>query len=289
MKKKILSALLASILVTGTATASSKIESYKPSTENQVGRNVDHNSGDTYVDPDRFKSLSLAEAQLRSLERYSDSISSEMGHVYIYGNQITNVNAFLNTSVIHGNLVMHDNPIEHLRGFQNVERIEGGLQLYNTRIQRENIDGFLNLKSVGSDIIMGKTTFRKGEVINLRGFQNLETVGNGFRLAGIKIQTLNPLSNLRHVGGHFDLSDTSITELNGLQNLRYANSINLSGNPLIDISGLHRLEVEGHILIDKQVINNPNFRGLRPSARLCQPEMAKHFHPSGATQADVCG
>src|SRR5690554_378160 len=110
MKKKILSALLASILVTGTATASSEIENYKPSTQNQVGRNVDHNSGDTYVDPDRFKSLSLAEAQLRSLERYSDSISSEMGHIYIYGNQIPNVNVFLNTSVIHGNLVMHDNP-----------------------------------------------------------------------------------------------------------------------------------------------------------------------------------
>ncbi|WP_133155041.1 hypothetical protein [Billgrantia endophytica] len=289
MKKTILSTLLASMVITGTAVANPEIPNYKPSTENQVGRNVDHNNGDTYVDPENFKSLSLAEAQLRSLERYESDIGEHLGHVIIYGNQLTNVNEFIETRMIHGNLTLHDNPLQHIRGFQSLERIGGGLQLYNTRIQRESLDGFLSLKFIGGDILMGESTFKRNETVNIRGFRNLETVGNDFRLSGIKIESLSPLSNLSSVGNYFDLSNTGIKDVSGLQRLRYVSDMNLSGNPLMDISGLHRLEVEGHILIDKQAANNPNFRGLRPSAKLCQPGMAKHFHPDGATQDDVCG
>ena len=289
MKIKALSTLLASIMITGTAFANSEIPNYKPSTENQVGRNVDHNEGDTYVNPTSFKSLSLADKNLRSLGRFKDSIGEEVGHAIIYGNQLTNVNEFYNTKKIYGNLKMHDNPITHLRGFQSLEEIRGSFHIYNTRIKKENLDGLLNLKSVGGDFIMGESTFKKDHYVDLRGLQSLEEVSNDFQLNKVKIKSLTPLNRLTRVGNLLDLSQTEIKDLSGIQNLKYVGDANLSGNPLVDISGLHTLEVEGHILIDKTVLNNPNFRGLRSSAWLCQPENANKFHPNGVQQQDVCG
>ncbi|MCH4812840.1 hypothetical protein [Vreelandella neptunia] len=286
MKKTTILTMLGSTMITGTTFANPEIPNYKPTTVNQVGRYVDHNKGDTYVNPSLLKSISLARKNLQSLKLFEDDITEDMGHVIIYGNKLKNVNEFYGTKNIHGSLIMHDNEIENLDGFQQVENIGGGLHLYDNNLEC-NIDGLLNVETIGSDVIITDSAFRKCNEVDMRGFQKLKSVNNGLNLSGIKIKS-SVKWMIERVTGILELSNTGLTNTNLLQELKYAGDINLRGNNLNDISSLHEAEVEGHILIDKAVLNNPHFRGLRSSAKLCQTGQAKHFHPNGISQKEAC-
>jgi hypothetical protein len=279
---------ITAIVMTATALASvsSFASNYQPSTDNQVGRNVDHNRGDTYVNPNLYKSLSVADGNLRSLKYYEDDITEEMGYVIAYGNNLKDFNEFIGTRVIHGDLKIHDNPLEHTYGFQNIEYVGGSIHMSDTRIQKGGLDGFLKVKGVGGDFIMSESTFKKDAEVDARGVAELVNIGGELRFSGIKITSSKQwkLKKARKIS----MDNTGQRNASLLSNVRNVVDINLKGNPLIDISDLHRVEVEGHILIDKSVANNPNFRGMSSSALLCQSENTKHFHPEGLQQEQAC-
>lgn len=254
------------------------------STENQLGRDYNIDSGTATVDT-RFTSYNFPEKNLRSLKTFKDKFSKQVGHLSFYGNNLSNVNEMFVIEYIDGNVSLHGNPLLNIDGMQNVVIINGSFYLYNNKL--EDLDGMLNVERVNGDLIIAKSAFRKDGQINTRGTHNLEYVGEDFQFSGIKMASLET-KKLRRVEGYFDLKNNNLKDLSGASNLRYANSVNLKGNPLIDISAIHNLEVEGYILIDEEVVNNPNFRGMRASAKLCKPENAKHFHPDGASQKQLC-
>lgn len=283
MKKTIMAIAIGVLAVSSGAMASIN----KPSTDNQVGRSVDHNIDDTYVNPDIFKSISVAEKGLRSFKHFENDIERKMGHIISYGNKIKNVDEFIDTDEIAGNLDIHNNTINNLNGFQNLEVIGGSFHLYNTRIKRNDLDGLLKLEKVGGDFIIDGKTFYQNENVNLRGLKSLEYVEDELRLEGVQVYSTEPLKNLRKAG-YINLKNTGITEIDGLQNVKEVADINLDGNNIIDINPLYKTKVKGHLLIDKRVASNPNFRKLRKGAWLCKPENAKHFHRNGITQEQAC-
>lgn len=286
MNKFLLSTLLLSTALTGTAVANQNIDNYQPSTANQVGRYVDHNDGDTYVNPNLYKSFSLAKGNLRSLKYYKDDITEEVGHVIAYGNRLKHFNEFVDTRIIRGDLKIHDNPVEHIYGFQNVEYVGGSIHMYETRIKKGGLDSFLKLKGIGGDFIISESTFKKDVEVDSRGIAELVNVGGELRLSGVKIKSSKQwkLRTARKIS----MDNTGQRDASLLSEVREAVDINLKGNPLVDISDLYRAKIPGHILIDKSVGNNPNFRGMSSSAWLCQPENAKHFHPEGLQQEQAC-
>lgn len=288
--KKTLIALALLTTISGTAVANQNVENYQPSTDNQVGRNVDHNNNNaTVVNPNLYKSISVAVGNLRSLERYKDHITKEMGHIIAYGNNIETFDELYGVERIYGDFKIHDNPVNNMRFCQTITHIGGSFDLYNTRIDREDIDGCLNLEYVGNNFMIGESAFPEGKEVDLRGLQSLKIVRNYFNISGIRLKNnnLDWAKNLEVVG-HFNASNTGITNTYGLSGLRQAVEINLSQNPLIDLGGMEKVKIEGHIFIDKEVPNKPNFRGMKSSAWLCQPEKAKHFHPDGLQQEQAC-
>lgn len=286
--KKTITAMM--LTATALASVSSFASDYQPSTVNQVGRNVDHNNNNaTVVNPNLYKSISVADGNLRSLERYKDHITKEMGHIIAYGNNIETFDELYGVEKIYGDFKIHDNPVNNMRFCQTITHIGGSFDLYNTRIDREDIDGCLNLEYVGNNFMIGESAFPKGKEVDLKGLQSLKIVRNYFNISGIRLKNnnLDWAKNLEVVG-HFNASNTGITNTYGLSGLRQAVEINLSQNPLIDLGGMEKVKIEGYIFIDKEVPNKPNFRGMKSSAWLCQEGNAKHFHPNGAKQEEVC-
>ena len=287
--KKTITAMM--LTATALASVSSFASDYQPSTANQVGRYVDHNNNNaTVVNPNLYKSISVADRNLRSLERYKNHITKEMGHIIAYGNNIETFDELYGVEKIYGDFKIHDNPINNMRFCQTITHIGGSFDVYDTRIDREDMDGCLNLEYVGNNFMIGESAFPKGKEVDLRGLQGLKIVRNHFNVSGIRMKNnnLDWARNLEVVG-YFNASNTGITNTYGLSGLRQAVDINLSQNPLVDLGGMEKVKIEGHIFIDKEVPNNPNFRGMKSSAWLCQEGNAKHFHPNGAKQEEVCG
>lgn len=275
-------------IILATALISTATTSFASSLNNQYGRQIELDSEATKVDYTNFASFNYSAANLTDLAELKPGFIEGVGHMSFYGNRLQHVNEMFDIKYIDGNFTLHDNPLVHINGLQNLEKIRGHFYLHNNNLT--SLDGLLNLKEVGSDFMITPTAFdNKNRVVDIRGLQSLEKVGNGFHLKDVQVKNLNPLSRLTRVGGHFSLENTGIRDLNGLTNLRYANTIDLSDNPhLIDIGGIHSLNTE-KIWIDKDITTRASFRGLRNTAVLCQPDKADRFFHDGAQQEDVCG
>lgn len=286
MKKFIRKTITATVMtVTALASVSSFASNYKPSIENQVGRMVDHNTGATKVNPDLYKSLSFAAGKMDTLAYARQYLSEEMGHIYIYGNNLKTIDEIYGVKVIHGNFHLHDNPIKTLRGTQLVERIGGNIHLHNMDL-RDNLDGFVILEEVGGYFLIQPSAFHN-KVVDFRGLGNLQVVRDHFSIRGVQVKSYEPFSSLVETG-HFDASNTGMTTTEYFENYEKASSINFAGNNIEDLSGLRNVDIEGYILIDRMVLNNANLVKMPASSVMCQEDKKGHYHPNGISQEEAC-
>lgn len=174
--------------------------------------------------------------------------------------KLTTLNGLSNLSYLGDNFSIFSNAsLTSLAEFKNLTSIEGNLSLDSNYNLAEFV-GFSSLTSVGGNLYIGDSVFT-----NLDGFVNLKSIGGLLSISfTYYLNNLDGLSNLEFIGSQITISNNErLNNIDALESLTSTISeLRVSYNPLLqNISGLQNINVKDKLRITNNALLS-NIEGL---------------------------
>ncbi len=121
--------------------------------------------------------------------------------------------------------------MESISGFSNLQAIHGRLHIVTTHLpyfqnpdlsKPCNIEGFVELKTVGKDFWIFDTTVRE-----LNGFRKLKTIGGYFRIiANSLLEVVDGFTSLETIGARMEIDNNKVLyDISGLTYLSFVGTV----------------------------------------------------------------
>lgn len=149
-----------------------------------------------------------------------------------------------------------------LEGLNNLESIGGDLRCYYrsqdsrdngklSGMKDENLEKLSKLQSIGGNLEISLFKYRQGNLLSLKGLENLTSIGKGLHLENVpSLQGLTGITQLEN------LEIENAADLSGLMNLQYINgNLTLLNGSFDTFYGLNNLRTIGGSLLIKAFIH----------------------------------
>jgi len=186
------------------------------------------------------------------------------GGIYIEGNDITNLNGFIQLNSIGGSLQLTINPsLTSLHGLDSLKLIQGQLYMVSNPL----LTDFSGLDSLA--FVWQMIYIANNGIHNFHGLENLAYNGGQLYISSNpNLLNLKGLAKISAVSGELQINDNpSLTSMEGLQNLQLTGDFFISGNTaLASLHGLENLDSVGYLQIDRAAITD--FDGLQSLTKI---------------------
>lgn len=192
-------------------------------------------------------------------------LKSISGSLNIIDARITDVNNFENLEFIGKDLIIEGlSEIEEIIGFNNIKEIGGNLQIRYCQ-GLSLIDGFYQIEKIGNSFL-----FSEIALIHLKGFGKLKIIHGDFEISKLP-HGITTFDELETIGGGFKISTTGINLLTGFNKLSTVGSLDPEGGDFIlrtneeltELSGFNGLtKIYGDLEISTNV-SLPDIKGIK--------------------------
>ena len=114
------------------------------------------------------------------------NLTSIDGYLYLYYNQLTNIDGLSNLTTINGILNLSYNQLTNIDGLSNLTSVNGYLSLNNNQLT--NIDGLSNLTSISGYLNL----YNNSNLVDLSGLKNITTLNGNIAIDNHTITTKIP-------------------------------------------------------------------------------------------------
>lgn len=145
--------------------------------------------------------------------------------------------------------------------------------------QLTDVDPLIGISRVYNDL-----NIARNQLTSIDGLRSIIEIDRNLNLSFNNLSNLDGLSGLTRVAGMFAAGNNQLSNVNGLINLQFAQSLNLSSNPIASINGLANAVVLSSIRIDS-MYSGPK---LAAGTRFCSLNDAANFPAGYAQKSQLC-